>query len=118
MVVDSVFSNRGAGTNWPLFFDQERSNYYLLAGQQWLTANILDGPWSSTARLPSDMSKVSDDPEWTALKKVIPPPANSTGVVPMVFYSNRAAEIILFDGQLVYAKIPGTQLAYSTNTSS
>jgi hypothetical protein len=105
-------------TSWPLFLDTSKSNYYLLAGQQWMTASDLNGPWSPTAKLPKDMAKVPDDQQWAALKKVIPPPANSSGVVPMVFYSNRPAEIILFDGKPVYSKIPGTQLVYSTNTAS
>ena len=105
-------------TTWPLFFEKSNASYYLLIGQLWMTTNSLDGPWSPSAKLPKDMSKVAEDPQWTALKKVIPPPAVSGGIIPQIFYSNRPAEIILFDGRPVYAKIPGTQLVYSTNTSS
>lgn len=105
-------------TSWPLFRDKAKSAYYLLIGQQWMTATSLDGPWSPTATLPKDMSTVAEDPQWTALKKVIPPPAASSGVVPKVFHSKRPAEIILFDGKPAYAQIPGTRLGYSTNTSS
>jgi hypothetical protein len=105
-------------TTWPLFFEKSKSTYYLLVGQQWITASSLDGPWSPTTKLPKDMSKIPEDQQWAALKKVIPPPAVSNGVIPKVFYSNRPAEIILFDGKPVYTKIPGTQLVYSTNTSS
>jgi len=105
-------------TTWPLFFEKSKSTYYLLVGQQWITASSLDGPWSPTTKLPKDMSKIPEDQQWAALKKVIPPPAVSNGVIPKVFYSNRPAEIILFDGKPVYRKIPGTQLVYSTNTSS
>lgn len=104
-------------TSWPLFFDSEKSNYYLLVGQRWMTAASLDGPWSATTQLPKDMSKVPDDPQWASLKKVIPPPA-SGGVIPTIFYSDRPSEIILFDGQPVYASISGTYLVYATNTSS
>src|SRR5881392_3303232 len=105
-------------TQWPLFFDGENSSYYVPVGQQWLTANSLDGQWSPTKKLPPDMSKVPQDKEWSALKKIIPPPAKSGGVTPAVFYSDKPAEVILFDGQPVYAKIPDTQLTYSTNTDS
>ena len=56
------------------------------------------------------MSKVPQDKQWSALKKFIPPPAKSGGVTPDVFYSDKPAEIILFDGQPVYAQIPDTQL--------
>ena len=105
-------------TSWPLFVDQEKSGYYLLVGQQWITAENLDGPWSPTMKLPKDMAKIPDDPTWAALRSVIPPPPNSAGTIPMVFYSNRPAEIILFDGRPVYAKVPGTELVYATNTGS
>src|SRR5947208_3594956 len=105
-------------TQWPLFFDNTTSSYYLAVGQQWLTTNNLDGQWSPTKKLPQDMSKVAQDTQWSALKKIVPPPAKSGGVTPAVFYSNKPAEVILFDGQPVYAQIPDTQLEYATNTNS
>jgi hypothetical protein len=105
-------------TQWPLFFNSGNSSYYIPVGQQWLTTNSLNGQWTPTKKLPQDMSKVAQDKEWSALKKIIPPPAQSGGVTPAVFYSDKPAEVILFDGQPVYAQIPGTQLTYATNTNS
>ncbi len=105
-------------THWPLFFDPGNSTYYLAVGQQWLTASSLEGQWSPTKKLPPDMSKVAQDKQWSALKKIIPPPTKSGGVTPAVFYSDKPAEVILFDGQPVYAQIPNTQLTYATNTDS
>src|SRR5437867_3157874 len=105
-------------TQWPLFFDNGNSTYYLAVDQQWLTAKSLEGQWLATKKLPRDMSKVAQDKQWSALKKVIPPPAKSGGVTPAVFYSDKPAEVILFDGQPVYAQIPDTQLTYATNTDS
>src|SRR5215510_1740215 len=107
-----------ANTEWPLFYDESGSTYYLAIGQQWLTANKLDGQWSPTKKLPPEMSKVPQDKQWSGLKKFIPPAANPKGPAPDVFYSDKPAEIILFDGQPVYAQIPNTQLEYATNTSS
>ena len=104
-------------TQWPLFFDGENSSYYVPVGQQWLTSNSLNGQWSPTKKLPRDMTKVPQDKQWSALKKIIPPPAKSGGIAPVVFYSDKPAEVILFDGQPVYAQIPGTQLTYATNTT-
>jgi len=107
-----------ANTQWPLFFDGASSTYYLAVGQQWLTANSLEGQWSLTKKLPPDMSKVPQDKQWSALKQFIPPPTKSGVAMPDVFYSDKPAEIILFDGQPVYAQIPDTQLEYATNTNS
>jgi hypothetical protein len=105
-------------TQWPLFFDTGNSSYYLAVGQQWLMTHSLEGQWSPTKKLPPDMSKVPQDKQWSALKKFIPPPAKSGGVAPDIFYSDKPAEVILFDGQPVYAQIPDTQLEYATNTNS
>ena len=78
-------------------------------GQQWLASNSIEGQWSATKKLPADMSKVPQDKQWSALKKFIPPSAKSGDVTPAVFYSDKPAEVILFDGQPVYAKIPDTR---------
>lgn len=105
-------------TQWPLFFDSSTSAYYLAVGQQWLTGNRLDGQWSPARKLPADMSKVAQDKQWNALKKIIPPSAKAGEVTPVVFYSDKPAEVILFDGQPAYAQIPDTQLQYAKNTNS
>jgi hypothetical protein len=106
-------------THWRLFFDKTRSEYYLLAGTQWLRATNLSGPWTAAATLPTDMKKFPKEAQWADLKNFIPPPpAKPDTVVPTVFYSTSPAEIILFDGLPAYAQIQGTQLLYATNTLS
>lgn len=105
-------------TNWDLFFDKPASKYYLLNGKTWLTAASLEGTWNVAAKLPADMSKIPDQPNWADVKKAIPPPAGAAGAVPEVFYSSGPAEIITFKGQPVYSKIPNTQLSYATNTEN
>jgi hypothetical protein len=104
-------------TNWGLFFDKSASKYYLLNEKQWLTSPALEGPWIATTKLPAEMSKLPDQPNWADVKKAIPPAA-TTGGVPKVFYSTTPAEIISFKGQPKYARIPDTQLSYATNTES
>ena len=105
-------------TNWDLFFDRTSSKYFLLHEKTWLTADSLEGPWTTTTKLPADLSKIPDQPNWADVKKAIPPPAGAGATVPKVFYSNQPAEIITFKGKPVYAKIPSTQLSYATNTES
>jgi hypothetical protein len=97
-------------TQWPLFFDPSNATYYVTVGQQWLTSSTLEGQWSATKKLPPAMSKVKQDKRWSALKNLVPPPAKSGGVTPVVLYSDKPAEVILFDGQPLYAQIPNTQL--------
>jgi hypothetical protein len=105
-------------THWPLFFDQPNSTYYLFAGQVWMTAPSLEGPWAQTTKLPNDMKKLPSLPEWEGLKDVIPPPQSANAIVPSVYYTTSPAEMILFSGEPVYTPIPGTQLVYANNTDS
>jgi hypothetical protein len=105
-------------TQWAVFLDTSKTQYYMLAGPRWLTAGDLHGPWSAATKLPKDMEKLPKDPQWADLKKVIPLPAQSNAPIPKVFYSTVPAEVILFDGKPIYAKIAQTQLLYATNTDS
>jgi hypothetical protein len=105
-------------SNFPLFFEKESpKEYYLYTGQQWLKSASMKGPWASAPKLPKDMSKVANDPQWAQMKKPILSPSVK-GKPPTIFYSNKPAEVILFQGQPAYAQIPGTQLSYATNTDA
>jgi hypothetical protein len=105
-------------TQWPLFFDQSSSSYYLFAGQVWMTAANLSGPWARTTNLPKDMKKLPKMQQWEGLKNVIPPPQTPNAIVPAVYYSTSPAVMILFNGPPVYKSIPDTQLVYASNTES
>src|SRR5947207_1553719 len=103
-------------SNFPLFFEKSGANY-LFTGEQWLKAPVLEGPWVPVANLPKDMTKVANDPQWAQMKKPILSPS-AKGKPPTIFYSNKPAEVILFQGQPNYANIPGTQLTVATNTDA
>ena len=106
-------------THWPLFFDSQTSLYYLLAGEQWLSASALEGPWLAAKKLPKDMKTVVGEEQWKDLGKFVQsPPVKPGTVVPAVYYRSGPAEIILFDGKPAYEQIPGTQLTYAGNTTS
>jgi len=104
--------------NWPVFVEKGKTTYYLFDSKGWMTANGLDGTWTPTAKLPKDMDKVPLNQNFTTLKPFIPPPASSTGAYPVVYYSSTPAEIVVFNGQPQWTAIPGTQLAYASNTDA
>ena len=104
-------------TNWDLFRDKTDQAYFLLGPSGWLTAKTLNGPWAPTTKLPADMSKLPAGDNFDDVKKMVPARAAS-GAPPQVFFSNAPAELILLRGSPVYAKIPGTQLLYVTNTDN
>jgi hypothetical protein len=105
-------------SNFPLFFEKESpKEYYLYTGQQWLKSASMEGGWAPVPKLPGDMTKVANDPKWAQMKKPILSPS-AKGKPPTIFYSNKPAEVILFQGQPAYVQIPGTQLSYATNTDA
>lgn len=105
-------------SNFPLFFEKEAAReHYLYAGEQWLKAGSLEGPWVSAPKLPPDMYKVATDPKWKEMEKPILS-LSPKGKPPTVFFTSKPAEVILFKGEPSYASIPGTQLSHATNTDA
>ncbi len=102
--------------NWDLFFDTVGQRFYLWQAPLWLQAATLNGPWALATTLPPDMAKLPD--EWAEVRKSIPLSVPPNARAPRVFYSNSAAELIVFDGEPKWATIQGTSLAYATNTES
>jgi hypothetical protein len=103
--------------NWPVFFDPKTSGYFLYDNLEWQTASQLSGPWTFTSTLPSSLSSLSGNSNWSGLLKgAIPPVAWQNTAMPKIFYSTSPAEIILFKGALAMSPIPGTSLTYATNT--
>jgi uncharacterized membrane protein YgcG len=105
-------------TQWAIFFNTSKSQYFLLVDKRWFSAGDLHGPWSISTTLPKDMAKVAAEPEFKGLQAAIPPQAQPGGPIPQIFYSDLPSEAILFDGKPQWTKIPQTQLLYATNTDS
>jgi hypothetical protein len=105
-------------SNFPLFVEKAATPvYFLYASEQWLKSGALEGPWVAAPKLPADMYKLTSDPKWKEMEKPIlslPP----KGKPPTVFYTNKPAEVILFQGEPSFANIPGTQLSHATNTEA
>ncbi|MBI4893034.1 MAG: hypothetical protein HY821_20595 [Acidobacteria bacterium] len=104
-------------TNWDIFFDKSSKSYFLLADTVWLTTKDLKSGWTVTKTLPKDLAKLPPNENWDDVRRMIPPPA-TTAPVPQVFFSSTPAELILFTGSPVYARIQGTRLLYATNTDN
>ncbi len=104
--------------NWPVFVEKGTTQYYLFDSDGWMTSSGLQGPWTATMKLPKEMSKVPLNSNFTDLKKFIPAPPGSAASFPVVHYSEKPAEIVVFDGAPQWTPIPGTQLSYGANTDS
>jgi len=103
-------------TNWDVLFDG--TDYYLFAENQWLTSkDALKGPWVRAKALPASFGKLPDDANWADVKASLEHPA-SPDAAPVVFASDRPAEIILTKGKPQLVPVSGTKLMYVINTES
>ena len=105
-------------TNWDLFHDKKGKTYYLLVDKTWLSASALAGPWAVTGKLPDDLTKLPANQNWDDVKKAIPPTVSPTMRGPDVFFTDKPAELILFQGEPAYLKIPGTNVSYANNSEN
>ena len=68
--------------------------------------------------LPNSLINLAKDTNWAVLVGTIPSVTKPDKKMPKVFYSEKLAELILFDGEPVYKAIENTNLKYVTNTYS
>lgn len=105
-------------TNWDILFDEAAGNYYLLSGDEWLSAKELNGPWTLAEALPASVNELPDDDTWQHVKQDLPWSIKKGMIVPKVFFSDKPAELISFSGDPVWEKVEGTNLSFATNTDS
>ncbi len=104
-------------TNWDLLRDG--ATYYLRHEQSWLTAPAHTGPWTPATTLPPSFQRIpAGDRNWDDVRKAVPGKPLAPAAAPTVFVSDTPVELILLDGEPKLETIPGTQLAWVTNTES
>ncbi|HVR98518.1 MAG TPA: hypothetical protein VMW27_18025 [Thermoanaerobaculia bacterium] len=104
-------------TNWDIFQAPSKV-LYLLAGDSWLQADDLRGPWAPAGQLPAGFGKLPADDNWKNVKARLPGKPAAARDVPAVFVSFEPAELILIDGAPRYTAVAGTSLLWVSNTES
>lgn len=104
-------------TNWDLFYDTTKQRYYLLNGDNWLTAtDAIKGPWTPTTDLPVGLSSLPADENWADVRQQVP--GKKITNPPVVLVTTEPAELILTKGDPSYSPISGTKLMRVANTDS
>jgi hypothetical protein len=105
-------------SNFPLFYNNSNATFYLYDGLEWQKSQAVNGPYSFTSSLPKTLDTLANNSNWTHLKSALPPVTTPNKNMPQIFYSDKIAVLILFEGVPVYSDIEGTSLKYATNTDS
>jgi hypothetical protein len=106
-------------TNWDVFKTADPDAAYFLRDEKsWLRSKTLEGDWTQVTTLPDVLSKLPDDESWKDARAAMPPASFEAGKVPKVVYYDMPAEMIIFDGQPILERVPGTKLEWASNTTS
>ncbi|MEH6515433.1 MAG: hypothetical protein V7742_02040 [Halioglobus sp.] len=106
--------------NTPFTLLQHADIFYLFADENtWYTASELEGSWTISNSVPSEISKLAPPPE--------PPSENAdeaeaeepgSGLPPKIIVSTEPSELIVIDGKPEFKPVDGTELLYVNNSES
>jgi hypothetical protein len=106
-------------TNWDLFEHTPTKTYFLLAGDSWLKATEIKGPWAYAGPLPESFKKLPADENFKEVKSKVPGKKLSAEKTPKVFVSLAPAEMILLTGEPKYVPVTGADsLLWVSNTDA
>lgn len=104
--------------NTPFFivFDSKGNTYYLKAGEHWLAAPGVVGPWQEAKKVPTDAIILAATKGPGAAGSGGPPAKWDR--MPQIIVATEPTELVQFEGLPKFATIRGTGLMYVTNTES
>lgn len=105
-------------TNWDILKLDEAGAFYLRDELSWMTSADLATGWGPTETLPAQISGLPDDDNWKETRTAIPPKPFPDNSPPKVIYSDKPAEMIVFDGEPKLEPVSGTGLEWASNTDS
>lgn len=105
-------------TNWDLIVTGDPATYFLRDEKSWLSASSLMGPWAAVDTLPNTFSQLPKDDSWKAAHEAMPPQPFADGAVPLVYYTDKPAELIVIDGDPKLEAIANTALEWVSNANT
>jgi hypothetical protein len=112
-----------------LVLNQTDGKYYFYMGDRWMRTDQISGPWSQANPPPETLSSLEKVKQAaTAQKEMAPDLLNdpnsslmqelSKGVVPKLYVSTSAAELIQTQGAPAYQPVANTKLLYVQNSAN
>jgi len=115
--IDGTALRYAVNCNWDVIVDPATATSYLLYGESWMkTRDLQKGPWEPARILPDSLNTLPSNDQWSDVRAQLP--GKPLDVIPVVFMCREPAEIIVTDGEPIYAAIPGVRLKAVTNTDA
>ena len=99
-----------------LLYNSTAGTFYLDGGNWWMTASSLNGPWTAATNPTQDLDGIKQEVAKNEEQEPSEAPAASPGNPPAVYVSTVPAELLITQGDPVYAPIARTSLLYATNS--
>jgi len=110
---------RVANTPFLMFYDPSARTYYLKAGEDWLAAADLKGPWKDLEKVPAAIKTLEAEAEKAAKGKGAAKKVEAgAGKIPEIIVSTAPAELLATAGEPQYTPVKDTNLLYVSNTES
>jgi len=104
--------------SWHVFFDPTDNGWYLLNDGAWYKASDHTGPYQPVTTLPDALMRLPATSEFEDVRKSIPGRKLAAGENPVIFVSDKPAEIIVTTGPPDFGPVAGTSLQRASNTES
>ncbi|MDN3718751.1 hypothetical protein QW131_04780 [Roseibium salinum] len=105
-------------TNWDILKIDETSEFYLRDETSWMKTKDISSGWSPVTDLPDLIESLPDDDNWSETRQAIPAEPFPDDQPPRVIYSDKPAEMIVFEGEPKLEPVEGTDLEWASNTDS
>lgn len=105
-------------TNWDILKLDDTGEFYLRDEKSWLKTKDVASGWEPVTDLPALITKLPDDDNWSETRAAIPPQPFADNKAPKVIYSDKPAEMIVFEGKPELEPVAGTDLEWASNTDS
>ncbi|POF28043.1 SH3 domain-containing protein [Roseibium marinum] len=105
-------------TNWDILRIDETGELYLRDEKAWLTTKDVSAGWQPVTELPDLIKTLPDEDNWKETRDAIPGEPFPDNVAPKVIYSDKPAEMIVFEGEPKLEPVEGTGLEWASNTDS
>lgn len=105
-------------TNWDVLKIDETEEFYLRDEKSWLSTKDVASGWQPVSELPDLIKNLPDDDNWSETREAIPPQPFPDNKPPKIVYSDKPAEMIVFDGEPKLEPVGSTDLEWASNTES
>ncbi|GAB4513688.1 MAG: hypothetical protein Tsb0019_11180 [Roseibium sp.] len=105
-------------TNWDVLKVDESGALYLRDEKSWMMSEDVSKGWQPVPELPDAIKALPDDDNWSETREAIPEDPFPDNKPPRVIYSDKPAEMIVFDGEPKLEPVEGTGLEWASNTDS